>query len=298
MIVEFSPEVCEKLDHYVYRLEDPRDGKTFYVGKGQNNRIHQHLRPVVDLNELKKGDDADKQLKNPIDFKINKIQHIRSSGNEVRAIIHRHGMDGPTAFHVESALIAVYLDADDNEEMANKQFGHGHADLGPQEAGQLALQYGAEFFAKEGVPLLHDLLLLNIRILYKPGCNVFDVARCCWIVNAEHARGRVVIAHTGGLVRGVFKPSEWIPVNADNFGTRYKLLDEDRHGFIDNECSKEIEALYLHKRVPERFLRGMNPVRYMNKDAMMNGDRASRFAWSEGDLTVIPPKTPSDPTGK
>ena len=73
MDLNFSREVREKLKHYVYRLEDPRDGKTFYVGKGQNDRIYHHLRPVVDLKELEKGDDADEQLRNPIDFKLSII---------------------------------------------------------------------------------------------------------------------------------------------------------------------------------------------------------------------------------
>jgi|GEM_PF-7020802 len=31
----FPPEVIEKLKTYVYRLVDPRDGETFYVGKGR-----------------------------------------------------------------------------------------------------------------------------------------------------------------------------------------------------------------------------------------------------------------------
>ena len=31
----FPPEVAEQIGFYVYRLEDPRDDKTFYVGKGK-----------------------------------------------------------------------------------------------------------------------------------------------------------------------------------------------------------------------------------------------------------------------
>jgi hypothetical protein len=32
---------------YVYTLTDPRDGKIFYVGKGQGNRLNQHERDAV-----------------------------------------------------------------------------------------------------------------------------------------------------------------------------------------------------------------------------------------------------------
>ena len=33
----FTPEVQERLGYYVYRLIDPRNGETFYVGKGKGN---------------------------------------------------------------------------------------------------------------------------------------------------------------------------------------------------------------------------------------------------------------------
>ena len=39
MINEFSNEVISKLNYYVYRLIDPRNGQTFYVGKGKGNRV-------------------------------------------------------------------------------------------------------------------------------------------------------------------------------------------------------------------------------------------------------------------
>jgi hypothetical protein len=35
----FPPEVIDRLKWYVYRLVDPRNGETFYVGKGKGNRV-------------------------------------------------------------------------------------------------------------------------------------------------------------------------------------------------------------------------------------------------------------------
>ncbi len=40
----FPPDVIPKLKTYVYRLIDPRNGETFYVGKGQGNRVFAHIR--------------------------------------------------------------------------------------------------------------------------------------------------------------------------------------------------------------------------------------------------------------
>lgn len=39
--IMFTPDVIEQLNYYVYRLIDPRNGKTFYVGKG--NRVFTHV---------------------------------------------------------------------------------------------------------------------------------------------------------------------------------------------------------------------------------------------------------------
>ena len=43
----FSPEVSDKLEYYVYRLIDPRNGDTFYVGKGKGNRVFDHVKGEV-----------------------------------------------------------------------------------------------------------------------------------------------------------------------------------------------------------------------------------------------------------
>ena len=48
---QFSDEVSKKLGYYVYRLIDPRNGDTFYVGKGIGNRIFAHaLNASADVN--------------------------------------------------------------------------------------------------------------------------------------------------------------------------------------------------------------------------------------------------------
>ena len=46
-IKEFSPEVCREIGYYVYRLVDPRNGQTFYVGKGKNNRVFAHAKRAL-----------------------------------------------------------------------------------------------------------------------------------------------------------------------------------------------------------------------------------------------------------
>lgn len=93
-ITEFPSEVIKEIGYYVYRLIDPRNGETFYVGKGKGNRVFEHIRGV---------------LSNPKESeKIKTIREIHESQLELIHIIHRHGMDEATALEVEAALIDAY----------------------------------------------------------------------------------------------------------------------------------------------------------------------------------------------
>ncbi|MGI9440198.1 MAG: hypothetical protein ACR2OT_04365, partial [Parvibaculales bacterium] len=51
---KFPPEVAKQLGYYVYRLIDPRNGETFYVGKGKNDRVFEHALGVLKLPKVSK----------------------------------------------------------------------------------------------------------------------------------------------------------------------------------------------------------------------------------------------------
>ena len=53
----FPAEVIQRLGYYVYRLIDPRNGETFYIGKGQGNRVFHHVAASLKQDELEEDED-------------------------------------------------------------------------------------------------------------------------------------------------------------------------------------------------------------------------------------------------
>ena len=83
VITEFPTEVVKELKYYVYKLIDPRNGETFYVGKGNANRVFQHMKGALSAS------DPDE-----VTEKIKTINEIMSAGLDVIHVIHRHGKLG------------------------------------------------------------------------------------------------------------------------------------------------------------------------------------------------------------
>ena len=68
----FSQSAIEELDFYVYLLQDPRDGQTFYVGKGSGNRVFAHTNEAVELDWSSD--------------KLDQIREIHDAGMEVERL--------------------------------------------------------------------------------------------------------------------------------------------------------------------------------------------------------------------
>jgi hypothetical protein len=120
----FRKEVTDKLKYYVYRLIDPRNGETFYVGKGITNRVFDHAK-----GELGAKDDV-------LTDKLRRIRKIIVDGFEVIHVIHRHGMDERQAYQVEAALIDAY------PEVTNQIGGRASDDRGLMHAKQIEERRG------------------------------------------------------------------------------------------------------------------------------------------------------------
>ena len=240
----FPSGVADLLHWYVYRLIDPRNGETFYVGKGRGNRIFEHVQGLPAADQ-----------ENFADPKLQRIKEIVAAGLEVAHVIHRHGIHAQgTAYEVEAALIDAYPG------LANKARGRGSTDYGSRHVEEIIDEYaGEEFEVKE------PLILISIGRMYYQRANVYDAVRCAWKIDPKKAeKYNLVLANLRGLVVGVFRPTQWLRGTIENFPGLETVDLADRWGFIGEPAEAEVWDTYVRKRVPKKYRRrgAANPVRY------------------------------------
>lgn len=244
LVTEFSAKVIQALRYYVYRLIDPRNGETFYVGKGIGNRVFAHVAGEASV----VVGEADDELTE----KLTRIREIRNAGLEVIHVIHRHGMEEAVAFEVEAALIDAYPG------LSNDQGGHQSGDRGPMHAFQIRQKFEAPEFVSKG-----DELIVNVNRL-GTARTPYDAARFAWRLDPRKAeRARVVLAVEHGVVIGVLIADRWLPATAENFPGFEPM--PGRWGFVGSNAPSEVALPYLRHKLPVELQRARgaaNPIRY------------------------------------
>lgn len=237
-VTSFTPEVAEKLKTYVYRLIDPRSGETFYVGKGQGNRVFAHIAEQVDETDPSN--------------KLRRIRDIHLAGFEVAHVIHRHGMDDRTAFEVEAALMDAYPG------LTNVAGGFGSSDFGAMHAMEIVRRYAAD-----PAVFQHRALLISVNRSAAGDTSLYEATRYAWKVSLTKAkRAEVILSTRQGLIVGAFVASEWLDATTENFPGREAV--PGRFGFVGTEAPAAIRSLYIQKRVPDEYRKpgSANPIRY------------------------------------
>jgi hypothetical protein len=238
----FSNKTAEALGYYVYRLIDPRDGQTFYVGKGKNDRVFAHAAQQL---EISNDPDIDED---EINLKFQTISEIRSSGLDVIHVIHRHGMDEKTAFEVEAALMDAYAG------LSNIAGGHGNSLRGCAHVVELEQQYNAE-----PAPVDERFIAINVsRSIEEVGGDYYKAVRWQWKISEWRRKmGAPVVAYTNGIIRAVFEIANdgWLPADRPEFNglqmIRHSDADPGRWGFVSHHTSSSLTNRYLGKRLPD-----------------------------------------------
>lgn len=235
----FPPDVVPKLKTYVYRLIDPRNGETFYVGKGQGNRVFAHIHDELS----QEGDDLSDKLK--------RIREIRVAGFEAAHVIHRHGMDEATAFEVEAALMDAYPG------LSNIAGGTGSNDYGAMHAREIIRRYSAP-----PADFRHKAILISVN-RSAAETSLYEATRYAWKISRRKAmQAEVILATLRGLIVDAFVADDWLPATAANFPGH-----EDAPGrlaFVGRQAPAELRAEYVGKRVPDEYRKrgAANPIKY------------------------------------
>ncbi len=254
---KFKEGVIEKLGYYVYRLIDPRDGHTFYIGMGENDRVFDHVRGVL------KSDEDQDETSHKLDIKFALIQEIIRQDQEPIHIIHRHGMDKQTAEQVESALIDAFMS------LTNKIKGHG-SQYGPANVDQLNERYSqkVETFNLHQTPD-PDCPVIVIKIKEKRlklvNSDTYEAVRSSWKMSVKrldtiNASPHLVLAVKDTKCVGVYEVSTnaWIKDHSSS-------VDDPRYEFDGKPAAEDIRKRYIRKRFLNKkgdVDRGRNPIRY------------------------------------
>lgn len=234
----FPSEVVEKLKNYVYRLIDPRNGETFYVGRGVGNRLYAHIRDEL-------GSETDE-----VSDKLRRIREIRLAGFDVAHVVHRHGMDTTVAKEVEAALIDAYPG------LTNVVGGESSGERGAMHANEIVLEYLAK-----PAEFSHRALLISVNrsASERP---LYEATRYTWKLSQQRAKEtEIVLASEKGIIRAAYIPEKWLEATSQNFPGRADR--PGRLGFIGKEASLKIQSLYVGRRIPDEYRFGTaNPIRY------------------------------------
>ena len=192
---QFPKELADKVGYYVYRLIDPRNGQTFYVGKGKDDRVFRHAEGVEhDPEDYGPGSTQER------------IAQIKFAGFPVGHIIHRHGMNERTALEVEAALIDCYPG------LTNKQGGYQNHLRGCRHADEILADYNAVDFEVD-----EPLIAFTINRMWQE-LGFYEATRGVWRLNISRARERrLALGVVNNIVKGVYRPTRWVEGTPENF---------------------------------------------------------------------------------
>ncbi|HXH94222.1 MAG TPA: hypothetical protein VNN25_21780 [Thermoanaerobaculia bacterium] len=244
LITRIPPEVADRLGYYVYIYSDPRDGKPFYVGKGQGRRILAHLSVEVESR------------------KMAKITELLDAGCEPQIDILAHALkDEETAFRVEAAVI----DALGLDQLTNEVRGWRSIQLGRMPLRELVIYYAAK-----PVDVQLPALLIRINRLFRHTMSsvaLYEATRGIWKLGARRTNAEFAFAVFEGVVREVFKIDSWHRAGTTEYTTRPTdgWGNSTRWEFSGRQADAEIRNQYVDRSVAAYFKKGQrSPVVYVN----------------------------------
>lgn len=231
----FNQSVIEKIQYYVYFLMDPRNREVFYIGKGKDNRVFQHIEDALTSQD--------------VSDKLDRIREIVRSGHQVEHFIVRHALTEREAFEIEASLI----DFSGIKNLTNQQSGH-NSDFGLKPTSEIISMYEAEEL-RTSLPIM----LININKLFNrtmTPVEIYDATRSSWVLGERRKKARYAVATYRGLTRVAYEIGEWHEENSSG-KTRWKFIGKLAGELIQKELAYKSIDLFYKKG-------SANPIKYVN----------------------------------
>jgi hypothetical protein len=252
----FDEKTRQELKYYVYMLLDPQEDIPFYVGKGIDNRVFNHMDCALT--------DIDTST-----AKYDKIREIIQLGQTVKHVIVRHGLSESEAFQIEATLIDTLTYC--GLGLSNQQSGHNSIEKGLMTSEEIMRLYNAQPLDEIGV----DCVLININKTYKRGNGsspIYQATKETWFKIGNMLDRKYVLSEYKGLIVEVFEVvGKWYEkqrpknktVGKDDKGKKIQIkIDSVGYGFDGRVAPEEIRTLYINKSIAHKKIRGQaNPVR-------------------------------------
>jgi len=245
----FDEKTKQNLKNYVYMLLDPRGNMPFYVGKGKDNRVFDHINCALIDNEKR-------------DLKYEIIKEIQNKGHNVEHVILRHGLKESEAFHIEASIIDLlnFL----NLNLANKVTGHHSIDKGVMTTDEIKRLYNAPRLNR----INPDCIIININKKYIRGKSsqaIYEATKETWSIDKKNLpRLKYVLSEYKGLIVEVFEVDNWYDKER-GYTPQAKKYGETKigYGFNGHVAPEEIRKMYMNKSIAHAKGRGAsNSIRY------------------------------------
>jgi len=244
VIVSIPLEVAHKLGFYVYLYVDPRDGRIFYVGKGQGARALAHLDA--------RGESRKAQV----------MTELYEAGLKPRIDILAHGLpDEETALRVEAAAIDLL----GLGTLTNEVRGWRSVQLGRMPLSELVTYYAAR-----EVEITDPVILVRINRGYRHAMSereLYEITRGVWRLGTRRNKARFALATFEGVVREVYCIEVWHPAGTTSYTTRSseEVRIPGRWEFVGRVAPESVRSRYVGGSVTRYLKPGLqSPIVYVN----------------------------------
>ena len=258
----FNEENFDVLGYYVYRLVDPRDNKTFYVGKGCGNRVFNHVNDELRFsNSVDENDSNESELSE----KIQTIRDIRNANLKVKHFIHRFGLNEKEALEVESALIDTYTELG---ELTNIKLGY-EPERGLIDTDDLIKSFNIVEYDE---PANIDYVIVKVKnsTVEQYNNDRYEASRQAWSLSLENVKNirqiQYVLSVTNCIVKEVYKVDDWYPSHIQGkVKIDGKIAEEDvRDLFVGKLIpmvyrKKGLASSALYKKLPQSVIDDVFP---------------------------------------